>query len=56
LWRIIDQVESGQLIDRAEKISKNVMIWLCYTICNLNEIDHNDSPTSPKHCRHKKNK
>jgi len=30
---IESQVESGQLVDRAEKISKNVMIpWLCCTI------------------------
>jgi len=36
LWRVIGQVEFGQLVDRAERISKNVMVlWLCYTICNL---------------------
>jgi len=28
------QVESGQLVDRAERIPKNVMIFLlCYKIC-----------------------
>jgi len=44
LWRVIGRVEFGQLVDQVERISKNVVIlWLCCTICQVNQIDRYDS-------------